>query len=365
MADIMESLIGAYYKTRNSLEDALKFMSWAGIMVCDPDPILNPHKFWAREGEPKRRNLKQALSLAAPLANFEKLRLGYVFTHKPLLLEAFTHASFRRAATPCYQRLEFLGDAVIDYYITTDLYNTYHDIGPGKMSDLRMAGVNNEVLAAIAVSHGYHHCLYHHSADLLGEMTAFIRWIGAGGTVAAASADEDRAVDAPKVLGDLFESVAGAVMLDCGPEATGMVIRRLMRPYLDRYATPETVVRDPRRLLQEICTIQGIFDYTEYRVIQSPTTGGMGIGVFLKGQLIGFGEGGRFFTAKRAAARKAILWLEKAAEAEALKNRLARTKLCNSTAKETEDNAAIDDANGEAAAVLPMTTTESDHELSD
>ena len=96
------------------------------------------------------------------------------------------------------------------------------------------------------------------------------------------------------------------------------------------YATPETVVRDPRRLLQEICTIQGIFDYTEYRVVQSPTTGGMGIGVFLKGQLIGFGEGGRFYTAKRAAARKAIVWLEKAAEAahpDALMRALVRVVL--------------------------------------
>ena len=362
MADVMESLIGAYYKTRNSLEDALKFMSWAGIMVCDPEPVLYPHKFWAREGEPRRRNLKEALSLAAPLANFEKLRLGYIFTHKALLLEAFTHASFRRAATPCYQRLEFLGDAVLDYYVTTDLYNSYPDIGPGKMSDLRMAGVNNEVLAAIAVTHGYHHCLYHHSADLLGEMTVFVRWIAAGGTVAAASADEERAVDAPKILGDIFESVAGAVMLDSGPEATGIVVRRLMRPYLDRYATPETVVRDPRRLLQEICTIQGIFDYTEYRIVQSPETGGMGIGVFLRGQLIGFGEGGRFFTAKRAAARRACQWLEQAAEAEALQQKRAEGRLARNLANAPAKSTAALETDGESTATLPLSASEGDRE---
>ena len=327
MADIMESLIGAYYKTRNSLEDALAFMSWAGIMVCDPEPVLHPEKFWAREGEPRRRNVGQALVLAGPLANFEQLRLGYIFTHKPLLVEAFTHASFKRAATPCYQRLEFLGDAVLDYYVTTDLYNNFPDIGPGKMSDLRMAGVNNEILAAIAVSHGYHHCLYHHSADLLGEMTVFVRWIAAGGTVAAASADEDRAADAPKVLGDLFESIAAAVMLDSGTEATGIVIRRLMKPYLDRYATPDTVVMDPRRKLQEICTLKGIFDYTEYRIVQGEERGGMGIGVFLKGQQIGFGEGGRFVRAKRTAARRAVRWLEQRDEQEAKELNRAAAKM--------------------------------------
>jgi hypothetical protein len=58
------------------------------------------------------------------------------------------------------------------------------------------------------------------------------------------------------------------------------------------------------------------------------------------------------------------VWLEKAAEAEALKNRLARTKLSNSPAKPTEANAVID-ADGEAAAVLPMNTSGSDHEVRD
>ena len=51
------------------------------------------------------------------------------------------------------------------------------------MSDLRNAAVNNEMLAAISVAHGYHHCLYHHSAELLGEMTSFVQWIADGGHV--------------------------------------------------------------------------------------------------------------------------------------------------------------------------------------
>ena len=128
----------------------------------------------------------QALELAAPLSNFQVSRLGYVFKvcawttaalplpsalscfvyvlrarsslsltlalviilqDAPLLLEALTHASFKHAVTPCYQRLEFLGDAVLDYYVTIDMFTKYPECGPGKMSDLRNAAVNNEMLA--------------------------------------------------------------------------------------------------------------------------------------------------------------------------------------------------------------------------
>ena len=325
LADVVESLIGAFYKTRDSVEDVLQFMAWAGIMSCDHGRVLHPERWWAAEGEPRRRHVEQALALAEPLGNFESLRLGYVFTHKPLLLEAFTHASFQRAATPCYQRLEYLGDAVLDFYVTTDLYDRYPDIGPGCITDCRYAGVNNETLAAISVSHGYHHCLFHHSADLLREMTTFVRWVAQGGHVAAASAYEDRAADAPKILGDLFESVAGAVFLDGGVEAAGVAIRRLMKPYLERYATPDTVVLDPRRALQKLCQQKGIFDHMEYRIVVGEK-GGLGMGVFYKGEQISFGEGGAFIRAKRVAARRAVEYLQERDAAKTEKDADAKTE---------------------------------------
>ena len=87
-------------------------------MVCEPGPVINPQVSWAAEGEPRRRRRREAEVLGRPLAAFEAQRLGYVFTHKPLLVEALTHASYSAAATPCYQRLEYLGDAVLDYIVS-------------------------------------------------------------------------------------------------------------------------------------------------------------------------------------------------------------------------------------------------------
>ena len=103
----------------------------------------------------------------------------------------------------------------------------------------------------------------------------------------------NRAADAPKILGDLFESVAGAVFLDGGVKAAGVAMRRLMKPYLERYATPETVVLDPRRALQKLCQQKGIFDHMEYRIVVGEK-GGLGMGVFYKGEQISFGEVRRF-----------------------------------------------------------------------
>lgn len=59
------------------------------------------------------------------------------------------------------QRLEFLGDAVLDYLITTDLYNKYPGLSPGLLTDLRSASTNNDFYAQSAVKMElYKHILY-------------------------------------------------------------------------------------------------------------------------------------------------------------------------------------------------------------
>ena len=54
------------------------------------------------------------------------------------------------------QRLEFLGDSVLDFLITRHLFNTYEKTGPGEMTDLRSACVNNENFAQVAVKNNLH-----------------------------------------------------------------------------------------------------------------------------------------------------------------------------------------------------------------
>merc|ERR1719189_417133 len=87
---------------------------------------------------------------------FEDL-IGYKFNDRSYLLQAFTHASYYpNRLTDCYQRLEFLGDAVLDYLITRHLYEDPRLHSPGALTDLRSALVNNTIFACLAVRHQFH-----------------------------------------------------------------------------------------------------------------------------------------------------------------------------------------------------------------
>jgi len=90
------------------------------------------------------------------LSGFER-KIGYTFKNKLYLLQAFTHASYTyNIWTDCYQRLEFLGDAVLDYLITSYLFKDKRQHSPGALTDLRSALVNNTIFASLAVRNNFH-----------------------------------------------------------------------------------------------------------------------------------------------------------------------------------------------------------------
>lgn len=64
------------------------------------------------------------------------------------------------------QRLEFLGDAVLDYMVTMHLYHKYPGLSPGMITDLRSASVNNDCYALSAVNAGLHKHILHASPEL-------------------------------------------------------------------------------------------------------------------------------------------------------------------------------------------------------
>ena len=88
------------------------------------------------------------------------------FQNKGFLVEAITHASRPSSGVSCYQRLEFVGDAVLDHLITKHLFFTYTDLPPGRLTDLRAAAVNNENFARVAVKRKLHVHLRHGSSAL-------------------------------------------------------------------------------------------------------------------------------------------------------------------------------------------------------
>ena len=90
------------------------------------------------------------------------------------LLQALTHASYTlNKITESCERLEFLGDAVLDYLITVYLVTKNRDLTPGQITDMRSALVNNNTLADIAVRNGLHKHLLQQSPELFRRYLQF------------------------------------------------------------------------------------------------------------------------------------------------------------------------------------------------
>lgn len=81
----------------------------------------------------------------------------------------------RRTNFLVLQRLEFLGDAVLDYLITVHLYDKYPGMSPGMLTDMRSASVNNECCALSSVRAGLHKHILHTSHQLHKEIEVTLR----------------------------------------------------------------------------------------------------------------------------------------------------------------------------------------------
>lgn len=175
--------------------------------------------------------------------------LNYNFRNRKLLEDALTHPSYTDAAS--YQRLEFVGDAVLGLAFANFVYLAHPTVDQGILSLLRAANISTEKLARIAIRHGLYRYVRHNAAALDLKVQEF----------ALAVQDEDEtalyggAVKAPKVLADIVESVAAAVYVDCDFDLKYLwqVIRGLLEPIV----TLESLQLQPVTMLFELCQKQG------------------------------------------------------------------------------------------------------------
>ncbi|KAL8517841.1 hypothetical protein ACS0TY_009230 [Phlomoides rotata] len=234
VADVVEALIGAYLVAGGE-KAALSFMSWLGISIDFVDvPYMRTFNVKAEE----HINVNYLESL-----------LGYKFHDASLLVEALTHGSYMRPEIPgCYQRLEFLGDAVLDYLMTLHLYNKYDGLSPGLLTDLRSASVNNDCYALSAIRAGLYKHILHLSPDLnrhIGEI------VNSNESISIETFGWESEITLPKVLGDVIESIAGAIYIDSGCDKERVF--KSMRPLLEPLITLETLRFHPISELNQLC----------------------------------------------------------------------------------------------------------------
>ncbi|XP_059665631.1 endoribonuclease Dicer homolog 2-like [Cornus florida] len=235
VADVVEALIGAYLITGGELA-ALSLMDWLGIKV---DFVNVPYQRDFPVQPEKLVNIRDLESL-----------LNYSFRDPSLLVEALTHGSCIRPEIPrCYKRLEFLGDSVLDYLITMHLCHEYPELSPGLITDLRSASVNNECYALSSVKAGLHIHILHDSQDVHKRIISTVNNFEQLSLESTSGWQQETTF--PKVLGDIIESVAGAILIDSGYNKE--IVFQSIRPLLEPLITPETVPLNPVKELNDLC----------------------------------------------------------------------------------------------------------------
>ena len=151
-------------------------------------------------------------------------RLEHTFSNPKLLVQALTHRSF---SSDHNERIEFLGDSVLNLAVAGLLYERLKELPEGDLSRARANLVKQDTLHQIAVSLGL--------PDLLR--------LGEG---EAKSGGQKR----PSILADALEAVIGAVYLDAGFEVASTLVRRLFQD-VEINAQMQAIGKDPKTELQE------------------------------------------------------------------------------------------------------------------
>ncbi|MCL5004091.1 MAG: ribonuclease III [Patescibacteria group bacterium] len=223
------------------------------------------------------------------MEKIEKLEeeIGLNFNDKELLKTALTHRSYlneHREVKCSNERMEFLGDAVLQFLSSRFLYEKFPDSPEGDLTNFRAALVCAPSLAKVSIELelGSYLFLSKGEEDSGGRLREYI-------------------------LANTFEALLGAVFLDRGIEACGRIVERYLFPGIDEILKNHTY-KDYKSLFQELS--QEKYNQTpEYKELSAwgpDHNKTFKMGVYLSAKLFGEGEGSSKQKAEQSAARDAL-----------------------------------------------------------
>lgn len=235
-----------------------------------------------------RKNGKEKKSSSKNL-KFEQFQrdIGFQFLNERLLKQAFTHSSYvnehRRKPYEDNERLEFLGDAVLELTVSQYLYKKYPLMSEGELTKLRAAIVCEPSLVKFA------HTLSFGKLVLLGKGEELT-----GGR------------ERPALLADVFEAFVGALYLDQGMEAVYVFLSHTVFPKIDEGAFSH--VMDYKSQLQELVQrdAAGVIEYKIHQEKGPAHNKEFVSNVFLNGEIKGTGIGRSKKEAEQKAAEQAL-----------------------------------------------------------
>ncbi|MEA1915023.1 MAG: ribonuclease III [Campylobacterota bacterium] len=168
--------------------------------------------------------------------------LDYQFKNKDLILEALTHKSFKKPYNN--ERLEFLGDAVLNLIVGEYLYHKFPESNEGELSKIRASLVNEKGFTLLANKINLGDYIYMSSAE-----------------------DRNQGRFKASILSDAFEAIMGAIYVESGIEALNPIILKLLERSYNKINLDE-LFSDYKTALQEI-TQAKFGNIPEYKLVQA------------------------------------------------------------------------------------------------
>ena len=216
-------------------------------------------------------------------------RIGYVFRNKELLKQAITHSSFineqKINKTEDYERLEFLGDAVLELVSSEFLFKEHRNVPEGELTKMRASMVCEPALAFCA-------------RDI--ELGEFMR-LGKGEELTGGRARDS-------ITSDVMEAVIGAIYLDGGMEPAKRFIDRFILSDLEN----KQLFYDSKSTLQELMqgTLKKEFHYELLEESGPEHNKSFVVEIIMEEKSLGRGTGRTKKAAEQQAAYKALLFLK-------------------------------------------------------
>lgn len=345
IADVCEALIGAaYMSTRKDNNYNLAIEAVTRLTNHKNHPMMKWEDYYAAY---KRPAWQVTAPSAAELDMAKKIEevTEHKFEHPRLLRSAFVHPSrpFLYDRVPSYQRLEFLGDALLDMVCVDYLFHIAPDKGPQWLTEHKMAMVSNQFLGCVAVSLTFHKYILHNGmvSSAILEYVTEITEAQRTAEEAAQAAGKHRSEFAkdywievrqpPKCIPDVLEAYVGAIFVDSGYDYSTVqrFFARHIQPYFldmriyDTFANKHPVTFCTQFIYDTFgCHAYGLHS-EEIRIMddEGTWTGSTKVaaGILIHGQVVDgtIRESGRY--AKVAAARKALAKLQGMTKMEFIK----------------------------------------------
>lgn len=288
IADVCEALIGAaYMTTRDENDFDLAIQAVTKFVNHKNHKMMAYGDYYAEYKVPEWQSSAPRAVHSMLAVEIEK-KMGYRFRYPRLLRSAFTHPSYGTIyeGIPNYQRLEFLGDALLDMVCVDYLFRQFPGANPQWLTEHKMAMVSNQFLGCLCVSLGFQKHMVSIANALPKEIADYIAVITDARTQAEEEAEASglgRAAYArnywvsvnkrpPKCLPDIVESYIGAIFVDS--EFSYAEVQRFFDAYImpffedmrlyDTYALSQPVTR-----LSNILSTE--FHCTKWRIMAAET----------------------------------------------------------------------------------------------